>query len=425
MSHHVSVQGGASARKRLGWLGCSLILVSPLARATNPAMPGKLAGECRAGKAESWQKLAQIAREDRDCDLRRVAVDLLADQAVLAEIATGSGLACGGQVVRAVLDRLTDQAALATKVKKNLNYNARFAMKNLTDQALLADIAKTGSAGDVLTREIRRQAAQKLTDQAALADVAKGAGDPYIRMAALRKVTSQTALADLARNASDGDVRLEAAERLTDKGMAQSIYAEMAKTAGDSGVRDAAAGRLSDLSGLARSESPTGNPFEMRVVSATYRDVRCQLSQFNVVYSASGWGITTIVHNPTDAEVTADISPGLQMVDAEGKKHSVPDGFWSSSACSNRGIDHESLGMFHVAKNGFTLDYTRPEGDKTARMTGSLTGVWDEAAKWGRAWLRLSPHESVKILFVFDASPECKPKSLLWPDKLPVPMPKD
>jgi hypothetical protein len=388
-------------------------------------MPGKLAGECRAGKAESCQKLAQIAREDRHCDVRRAAVDLLADQAVLAEVATGPDSACGGQAVRAALDRLTDQTALARIVKKDLNYNARFAMKNLTDQALLADIAKTGSAGDVLTREIRRQAAQKLTGQPTLADVAKGAGDSYIRMAALRKVTSQTALTDLARNASDGDVRLEAAERLADKGTAQSIYTEMAKTAGDSSVRDAAAARLSDLSGVAKSESQTSNPFEMRVVSATCRDVRCQLSQFNVVYSASGWGITTIVHNPTDAEVTADISPGLQMVDAEGKRHSVPDGFWSSSACSNRGINPESLGMFHVASNEFKLDYTRPEGDNTARMTGSLTGAWDEAAKRGRALLRLSPHESVKILFVFDAPPECKPRSLLWPDKLPVPVPKD
>jgi hypothetical protein len=466
-----------------------------LAQATRTTEASKLAEKCQAGKAEACQKLAQIAKTGMDCAAREEAVRWLTDQAVLAEIATGPlGSSCMGQVGITAIVRLQDQTTLAKIVKANINGHGRLAMRRLTDQSLLADIAKTLDDKDAGNSALRRLAVAKLTDQTVLADAAKTAGDPSIRMAALKKVTDQTALADLARNAHGDDERLKAAEKLADKGLAQSIYAAMAKTASgaavgivavgrltdqalladvvktaaDSGVRQAAvamltdskvlaalaksaadpevrqvaAKRLADLSSVTKAEaqpessgpnSPpadttqTSNPFEVRAVGATYREARCQLSRFNVVYATSGWGLTVVLHNPTDAEVTADVSPGLQMIDVEGKKHAVPEGFWSSSACTNRGIDEESsgLGSFYIMNNGFALDYVRREANNTWRKVGSLTGIWDDTAKRGKAFLRLSPHESVKVLFIFEAPPESKPKSLIWPNKQPIAIPEN
>ena len=54
----------------------------------------------------------------------------------------------------------------------------------------------------------------KLTEEAVLADIAKSNSDPDVRGAAVRKVTNEVLLADRAENDSDSHVRKAAAERL-------------------------------------------------------------------------------------------------------------------------------------------------------------------------------------------------------------------
>ncbi|HEY1205459.1 MAG: hypothetical protein ABSH46_05945 [Bryobacteraceae bacterium] len=156
-----------------------------------------------------------------------------------------------------------------------------------------------------------------------------------------------------------------------------------------------------------------GDSFEVRVVGARYRWVGCQLSQFNMVYSASGWAVTALVSNPTDTKLTAEI-PRLQIADLEGRKHSVPEDFWSTSACANRGVDEKS-GRFLVFGSGFSLEY----------QGGRLESIFDGKDNRGKAFLELSPHGSVKLLLVFEGPAEFKPKTLLWPNKQPIAIPME
>jgi len=105
------------------------------------------------------------------------------------------------------------------------------AVNKLTDQSILADIAKNDTDSDV-----RKTAVNKLTDQSILADIAKNDTDSDVRKTAVYQLTDQSILADIAKNASDSDVRKTAVYQLTD----QSILADIAKNASDSDVRKTA-----------------------------------------------------------------------------------------------------------------------------------------------------------------------------------------
>jgi phosphosulfolactate synthase (CoM biosynthesis protein A) len=117
------------------------------------------------------------------------------------------------------------------------------AVRNLTDQALLAKVA----IGDEVWT-IWKAAVEKLTDQAALAKVAVEAGDPHVREAAVEKLTDQVALAKVAVEAKDSSVRWIAVERLTD----QVALAKVAVEARDPHVRIAAVEKLTDQALLAK-----------------------------------------------------------------------------------------------------------------------------------------------------------------------------
>ena len=133
----------------------------------------QLAAECRAGKAESCQALADIARTDKSADARAVAVQNLADQALLAEIVKKDE----AWIVREeAVRKITDRALLANLAKTDRDASVRrTALEQLTDRALLAEIAKTDRDASV-----RRAALEQLTDRALLADIAKADKDPDV-----------------------------------------------------------------------------------------------------------------------------------------------------------------------------------------------------------------------------------------------------
>jgi hypothetical protein len=83
-------------------------------------------------------------------------------------------------------------------------------LDTLTDQAVLADIAKNDSEP-----RVRKAAVERLTDQAALADIAKTHSEPEVRKAALERLTGEAALADIAQTHSEPEVRKAAHEKLT------------------------------------------------------------------------------------------------------------------------------------------------------------------------------------------------------------------
>ncbi|MCL2632358.1 MAG: hypothetical protein FWD45_04665 [Coriobacteriia bacterium] len=107
------------------------------------------------------------------------------------------------------------------------SYARRAALEKLTDQSLLADVAR-----NTYGREVRLAAAKKLTDlelaQEVFADLAKMIGISDIQLAAIEQLTDQATLAEVANSISRRDVRISAAEKLSDRYLAQKAYADIA-----------------------------------------------------------------------------------------------------------------------------------------------------------------------------------------------------
>jgi len=150
------------------------------------------------------------------------AVKNISDQSTLAEIAKSSE---SMSVREAAVEKLTDQGKLAYIAKDIRNWARYRATQKLTDPKVLFDVAK--NANDY---KVRLEAVKKITDQRKLADFAENDRDSDIRSAAFTMLTDQIILADIAKNISKGThMRVEAAEKLTDKTLAQNIYTEIYK----------------------------------------------------------------------------------------------------------------------------------------------------------------------------------------------------
>ena len=85
--------------------------------------------------------------------------------------------------------------------------------------------------------------------QSVFADIAKNDPDPQVRMVAMKQLTNQALLAEVARTAPNVWMRLEAADRLdaSSKAVAQAVYADVAKNAPDPDIRSAAIQKLAAL----------------------------------------------------------------------------------------------------------------------------------------------------------------------------------
>ena len=109
------------------------------------------------------------------------------------------------------MGNLTDQALLAGIAKSDKHWRVRkAAVRNLTDQSAIVDVAKADSEGSV-----RQTAVGRLTNQAVLADIVKMDPDASVREAAIRNpnLTDQAVLVDVARDDSLL-VRVSVAKRL-------------------------------------------------------------------------------------------------------------------------------------------------------------------------------------------------------------------
>jgi len=113
----------------------------------------------------------------------------------------------------------------------------------------------------------------KITDQARLAEVAKTAGTYDVRDAAIEKLTDQVVLAEIAKTASDSSVREAAVTRLSnvqkaevEKSIDQIVLAGIAKTASEYSVRKAAVGKLTDQAIDLRTEG--GEHLHQQVTNA-------------------------------------------------------------------------------------------------------------------------------------------------------------
>ena len=137
-----------------------------------------------------------VAPKDSDSDVRRRAVT-----------------ASFGQEIKLRLEaikKLTDQTLLADIAKNDTNWEIRLgAVENLTDQAILVEIAKN----DIKT-EVRVAAVEKLTDQTILAEIAKKDVKWPVRKAAVDKLNNLDILTDIASHDEESFVRNSAMSRL-------------------------------------------------------------------------------------------------------------------------------------------------------------------------------------------------------------------
>jgi hypothetical protein len=137
-----------------------------------------------------------------------MAVEKLTDQALLADIAKkvkddkAVRRAAASKRVAAVKD-LTDQTLLAKIARTDKDSNMREASSDMlidliTDQALLAEMAKTDKDSF-----IRLAAVKKLTDQALLADIAKTDKHYLVSGAAVKKITKYDLLVEFVMTGND------------------------------------------------------------------------------------------------------------------------------------------------------------------------------------------------------------------------------
>jgi len=96
------------------------------------------------------------------------------------------------------------------KWKSEDPYRRESAIKELTDQKVLVDIAKNDKEAWV-----RCSAVDKLTDQVILTEIAKSDKDSRPRQHAVRKLFDQSVLAEIAKNDENWEVRDAAVSRLT------------------------------------------------------------------------------------------------------------------------------------------------------------------------------------------------------------------
>lgn len=169
-------------------------------------------------------------RKQRDHDMRMAAVKKISEQKLLDEIYRKIPYS---DVQKVVVEKSTNQALLYHIAYNDDNDSSvrLAAVEKMTDQKYLTEIAKHNENPDL--REI---AARKVTDQALLAEIAIEDNSVDIRLDAINKITNQDLLFRIAKNAykpksyswsprgGEGPaVRKAAAKKITDKALRAEI----------------------------------------------------------------------------------------------------------------------------------------------------------------------------------------------------------
>jgi len=146
---------------------------------------------------------------------------------------------------RSAVSRLSDEALLAKIAKTDRAPGVRIAavreLRGSAQGALLSEIARTDCDEDV-----REAAVDRLDDQDVLAEIAGTNSNKRVRWLAVKKLSNQTLLAEIAKTDNDENIRKAAFEGLIDG----ALLAEIFKTAGDGNVRRLAVTRLAEQASL-------------------------------------------------------------------------------------------------------------------------------------------------------------------------------
>ncbi|MBN2400581.1 HEAT repeat domain-containing protein [candidate division KSB1 bacterium] len=174
------------------------------------------------------------------------------------------------EVRRAAVYKLEDQGILKDIVKNDKEFIVReAALFKLDDneQELIASIAKNDES-----RFVREEAIEKLDPskwQELLKGVAKNESEHgQVRKKAIAQLTDQALLTEIANTDEAWEVRNAAVQNLTDS----SILSKIARSDKEVCVRESAEGRLQDLSADSKEESAEG-PIEKLLMICTRNDI--------------------------------------------------------------------------------------------------------------------------------------------------------
>ena len=175
------------------------------------------------------------------------AVEKITDQKILAEIAKTDEDNFEDRSIRELAtEKITDQNILAEIVKTSKCYFVRkkavekikMAVKNITDQNILAEIAKTDKNIDV-----RKAAIDRIYDQNILSKIARTAEYSDVRKAAIERITEQNVVIEIAKTDKNIDVRKAAIDRIID----QNILADFMNNDSEKKVKSIAKERLFEV----------------------------------------------------------------------------------------------------------------------------------------------------------------------------------
>ena len=141
-------------------------------------------------------------------------------------------------ICKVAIDKITDEMFIAEIAMMHIYRINELAIKKITDQNILAFIAKTIDDGDVC-----RAALEKITDKKILAEIAKTAKYSSVRKRATSELTDQMILIEIAKTDKNYGVHEEATENITD----QKILTEIAKTDNNDIVHMAATDKIKDI----------------------------------------------------------------------------------------------------------------------------------------------------------------------------------
>jgi hypothetical protein len=226
------------------------------------------------GKINDNERLAQIARTamlfqradvriapSPDTGIRLEAVRRIKSQALLADLAINS---YQRDVRLEAARKVTDQPLLS-KIARSapsgivqisgegssyfVGDPAGAVISRLDDQKILGEIALDKKRHE----SVRRRAIERMTDQPLLAELARSDSDAGVRRGATERLADQTVLAEIAMNDESRYVRLEAAKRLSDRSLANRVFAEIAmgRSSGECTIRLEAVRMLDDQALLA------------------------------------------------------------------------------------------------------------------------------------------------------------------------------
>jgi hypothetical protein len=184
------------------------------------------------------------------------ALSKVTDEALLAEIAKSGALAPG--VAQAALNRLTEPARIADVARSAASYDVQEkAIERTSDQAVLIEILMEPQKGFV--HKPFDAAAARLTEASAV-EVATKAPSESQRARAVRRLSDQRLIAEVAANDASDPVARAATETLT----SQDALAALAVNGRSAYIRIAAINKVSDQALLGRIARGTGSIAERK-----------------------------------------------------------------------------------------------------------------------------------------------------------------